>query len=441
MLFPVEVDTSKRRALSWLLAAASPLVRTARLVGVPLAAIGAYQRAQAFDPVTVSATAQLAASVVSLFQKRKTGPSAEVLLLNASLDYQRLMFNQLTSLQLGMAEVLTQLHSIKEDIRLVVDRVWLDKTQADLKIIVELYSQEIQALAHMDYERWTQDSYIRQKLAAISFKADEAAADIKTGSKLDVLTCLQLPALMYASLGTQSALGRSNEALKHTAQRFLDLMETASNPKISGTVAQQLEQFSILRERVLSDLKAQGVSLVDSPNEWTADLGSYQVTDYTAASSKMESRRCRRHGGGGRGSRDDSDCYEYYPVQIPERVGGTSAFGFDLPIQRFIVSSKAESSEDGVVQYRAPVGMRIFDIIPQPGIQTLRTPAASGGLRRSAAMAASQGGIRAQARADLIAQLLSDYNVKSAQCALHAVSLATLADARQRVLEMFGVTV
>ena len=112
------ISSSRRLGITY---AASLLLKpgfnVARIL-VPASGLLAASQAKALDPVTIAMTAQVAASVTGMLAKRKRGPSQEIILLNASLDYQRAMLDQLASLQVGMAEIISQLAQIKENIKM-----------------------------------------------------------------------------------------------------------------------------------------------------------------------------------------------------------------------------------------------------------------------------------------------------------------------------------
>lgn len=422
-----------------------------RLVAVPIAAsIATPNSANAFP---VAAALSVAASVCGMLGTKKSGDGGMGAMLSASLEYQRVMSKQLTSIQLGLAEILAKINSLEPVIRNMLYLERMARLQAEIGGCIILYRQAITESSVFDggYEAWSTNDVVRSKLFHIMHRLADALAEVEHGGWADATTSLYLPAAAFTSMGVNAALGMPRSGMMASAQEVLDLMARAADPEIQNSAAASLRQRIGSMAKLSTALSNEGLILpdIDKLTGISLRLGSVRVQDYYAGTTRTQ-EKCKtvheRRGGGGRkggneggGSENFNQVCWIETVQVNSpRQGPVSAFELSLRVEpKFVRDPKNPDSLYSVRQWEpAPdLSVQEISVAGQPLLQAdaPSTPA------RQAASLTSDVGTQAQAKATRLRALLARHNDESAYAALNAGALFALSQARQDVFTFFGV--
>jgi len=374
-------------------------------------------------------------------------------MLSASLDYQRIMSKQLTSIQLGLAEILTKLNSLEPAIKNLLYLERMDRLQADIGGCVILYRQAIteSSVFNGGYDAWSTNEVVRSKLFHILHRLADALAEVEHGGWADATTSLYLPAAVFTSLGVNAALGMPRSGMMASAQEVLDLMSRAADPEIENSAAASLRQRIASMTKLSADLSGEGLILpdIDSLAGISLGLGSVRVQDYYAGTTK-EQEKCKRiyerRGGGKGGGANEAGgadnlkeiCWTETVQVNPPRQGPVSAFELSLKVMpKFVRDPKNPDSLYSVRQWEPAPDISAQEV-PVAG-QPLHQADAPSLATRQAASLTSGVGTQALAKATRVRALLARHNDESAYAALNVGALVALSQARQDVFTFFGI--
>jgi hypothetical protein len=289
----------------------------------------------------------VSSAVCGMVASRKKSDGGVGAMLTASIEYQRVMAQQLQDLQLGMAQVLAKLNELPTAIRAALYEERLNALQAEIGASIIQYNNEVTAAAvsYASYQEWSQNALARQRMLAIWMRLDVAVTKIDQGRWGDAVTSLYLPPALFASMGAIALLGESHR-LKAEAQRYLDLMQRALDPKEKNSIGSDLSAREARFKSIAQSLKVLGVQL--PPAEQTAPmrivLGEVAVQHYVPAQPAIK-KNCYYEKEVGR--RCD--------VDIPAKAaifGQTDGFSFVLTIEPTTVTDgKPSGSNFGVRQF------------------------------------------------------------------------------------------
>lgn len=296
------------------------------------------------DPLTAGIV--IATAVAGLVASHNRSDGGSGAMLKASVQYQRVIADQLASVQMGLASVLDAIKDVRKEILLSEHRSRLAQLHSLLGVQVERYSQEVinRGSRFDTYESWLKNENTRSRLQDISNHLDTAAATIRQGRHLDAITALYLPSAAYASLAVRSALGDEPRQLKAEAQRYLDLFDLMEQPDVPGSVAADLEERNNNILQRTSELQRQNflVPKEDGNAMVRVELGRVAIQDYSPKILISTDDDCYRVPG------SDNDVAERcVKVQTysPERFGDVETFQFFANVRAFEVANRA--SEDG----------------------------------------------------------------------------------------------
>jgi hypothetical protein len=294
----------------------------------------------AAEPVTIAlAVASTVAGLIAANNRSDGGMGA---ILKTTLEYQRVMSQQLLSLQQGMGELLVKVNALPGEIQRQLHQERLNALHAKLGGLVVRYHQEasVRASRFNSYQEWTEDNNTKVVLNDILIQLDQVAGEVVRGRWIDALTALYLPSAVYTSLAVRGALGERPEQLKAEAQRYLDLFQLVESDDEFGSAASDLVIRSSNVEQATKELAAQRLVVPNTDVSSATELrmGRVAVQDYTprtlisatkfcvppSPDNNNNSLRCR-----------DTSTY------ANERIGERETFGFFVKITPFFVQSTA----------------------------------------------------------------------------------------------------
>jgi hypothetical protein len=308
------------------------MLGTSTLLGGAL--IPTTSRAQVMEAMMV------ASAVSGLIAARKKGDGGIGAMMQANLQYQRVMSEQLQSLQTGMAEVLKAIQALSADLRAMLRAERLGQLHGVIGASIIQYHETVKAAADsgISYQEWTQDRIAREWMLKVRFRLSEAITLVKQERWRDATTSLYLPAAMFANLGAMSFLGMRDGEMKSFTQNYLDMMESAVSDTAPSTIGGDLAMYQQNVESRLQRLKQEGVELPppESSRPVNVVLGGVNVQDMRPA--EPEQLACKmvkeRRGGRGTGTGEGSGPDDWYPVckrvkdPVPEWHGDTKVFVF-----------------------------------------------------------------------------------------------------------------
>jgi hypothetical protein len=391
----------------------------------------------------------IASAVCSLIGSRKKSDGGIGAMLTASIEYQRVMAQQLQELQLGMAEVLSKVNALPSKIRSLLYEERLKSLQAEIGGSIDQYDHEVRAAAvsYQSYQAWQQNPQAIRRMGAISSRIDEAISNLSYNGWTDAVTSLYLPPALFASLGAMAFLGESIERMKAEAQRYLDLMQRAQDSTQPSSIGAALVDRQASFGRIVASLQALGVRLppAEQTNPAELVLGELRVQHHVPAVSEVV--RCRTvlpgHGGGKHrpegGSGDDPPVCTVTQRAAPEQVGETSGFRFVLSLtSQWVTDARLADNAFGVRQF----SLDKWDVVATSSADAplLRTPAPSAEARLAAAKSSAAARV-AEDKATKVKALVQSLNEDMAFLALNAGAMASLQAARSDAFAFFGLEV
>ncbi|MFC5514091.1 hypothetical protein ACFPOU_23590 [Massilia jejuensis] len=411
-----------------------PWATAVRALAVPGAVVTvmAPSTAQAFP---VAAVLAVAATVCGKIAASKRGDGGIGASLKATLEYQRVMVQQLSSIQKGLADVLERLNALPGEIRQIFHDQRLIDLQTKIGGSILRYSDEVNAATDFPggFQAWTSDVFVRQKLMDISNSLDEAIADISQRRWTDAMTSLYLPAALFTSLGIRAALGLSTGRLKFEAQKYLDLMARVEDVTEHGSAAADLHSRRAVIQKLTADLAAEGFVVPAGGVQTVIEfaLGQVAVQDYSPPYTDIEGI-CPENAPAKGGTRCRTIRHAH-----PERVGAKEAYRFSMKVSPLWVRDPEETATQYAIRQFLPGDIEVFGV-PVASQPVSRVDARSPAARLNAANASA---IRSNAErtATMVRALLVRHNEEAAYSALNIGSLAALSNARRDVFGFFGI--
>jgi hypothetical protein len=401
--------------------------------------------ASAQDPFTTAAVSiQLGQAVLGLFAAKRRGPDMAQVMLSAVLDNQRIMAQQLESLQSAIASIISHLGQFDERLRMGFDMAALRQLHAQLAAIEPAYERTLNdAGSYLTYQAWIADKNVQRDLHAVAVKCDDAVDFVSSGSRLDAVTMMLLAAVMKPYLVVNIALNRNQVVLKNRAQSILDVFERSSDEDSPGSTAQALARNAEDLAQVRRELTALGVELPLEGQSRPVLLSKVRVQDYIPASEATECRTVlvRRGGGGRRGGEPGPDnLQEICEVRRKaEFLGQSSAFDYVVQVTSMPMAAgiAAPAEVSALLSY---VMKPETSMAPSPtaeGARVHRTQASKLEDRTSVAegLVVNEGIERKSA----VRLLLARHNQYAGLTTLNAVALSTMSDTRREVFSIFGV--
>ncbi len=417
-------------------------IASSRMLGATGALGTAFipQRGHAY----VAQALAIASTICGFIGSRKKGDGGIGAMLTASIEYQRVMAQQLQDLQLGMAEVLLKVNALPAEIRAALHESRMKSLHAEIGGSIDQYHNEVSAAAasYPNYQAWAQNPLARSRMANISTRIDVAISNLSYGGWTDAVTSLYLPPALFASLGAMALLGESNERLKAEAQRYLDLMQRALDPAQPGSIGAALQARESSFKSIALSLQQLGVNLppVEQTKPMEVVLGEQAIQHYIPAVAEVTKCRRERRGGGGRGgseygSADDTICTVTTPAAA-EVVGSLNGFSFKLTVHPLMVTDpKSPGNAFGIRQF-IPANLEVVNgASASAPVSRIRAPGADTQLAAAKSSSAWQ---EAENKATRIRAFITALNQDMAFLALNAGATASLQAARSDVFAFFG---
>jgi hypothetical protein len=401
------------------------------------------------DPVTIGLA--IGSTIAGLIASSNRSDGGIGAMLQANLQYQRILTEQLVSIQDALVDVMTKLNSMPDEFRRELREGRLADLHAKLGQQVLRYKHEVHVRASKfgSYQAWQSNELTRSELDDIRNNFSSVAAEVERGAWLDPLTALYLPVAAFTSLGVRTALGEQREPLKAEAQRFLTLLSLVEDSSQPGSTAAELVRLKDIADQQRKELLTFGYAApIDASTAVEAQvlMGRLNIQDFTPRHITVRrpqkcSLRNRAHPDYGDGDcHDDNDWapdrfgelegFAYYAVIKPSVVSNPGAKGTgSIEIQQLRVSSEL-STKSVAATAAAPTGKQVA--VERVDAQT-----------REARMASAQKLPPydiAKANRELFERAVLRYNQTLVLIAIGASALVAAATCKRALLHTFEAT-
>lgn len=258
--------TLSRRRLLTLVAAgsANALPRVVPTV-LGVALLGYAPTASAYVQVALAA-ASVVSNMIASSQKGDGGIGAT---LQATLQYQRVMSEQLTSIQTGLAEVLKAVQNMEKVVRDQLQESRAKQLITGVEAQVKNYRDEYARFVNGQFvslEDWMLHPLTKPNLLSIDQGLRTAVNSLEAESFIGPLAALQLPVAMFTALAVRTALGESDPARRVLAQGYLDRFAACSDASRAGSTAAEMRAALDRYKQSLNRLGDLGVSMTADGN-------------------------------------------------------------------------------------------------------------------------------------------------------------------------------
>lgn len=427
----------KRRAIlraGWALAAHYSRALISPALGV--STLLASKTASA-EPVTVAVCLAVASVVFDAVKAHNNSDGGMSAMLKASLEYQRVISSQLSSVQQGIADVLLRLGTLEGAVANVAEQGRIGKMHDELSGASRQYINVTTRRGYDTYQEWVQAKDVQNELEQIAIILNKNFAIAEANQWLGPTSALYLTAATHTLLAIKFAQGRSTKVIQGYAEQLLDIYARVEETKISTSTAALSLSAQTKFQNAVRELEKLGFVVKPAADEKLSTipvtLGYVSIQDYTP--SKLFSTRFRpvsRNAGISDGATSSVGGIE---ERSPERIGETQHFRHVLT-----VNTLWSPGNLAVRQFQVSPDIKTEAVAAgPPGVPVERFLAGTAEIRLqlavdSAHMAPSK------TQKEKIEKQIADINLAAAQMALCELTLMNLRESRKAIIKQFWST-
>lgn len=243
------------------------------LVGPSLALVS--RPASAFPWVMALSAASSLTGMMASSQAGDGGLSAAI---EANLEYLRVMSKQLTSLQTGLASVMSAINQLDDKFRMALRAETALTLHNRIGAQIKNYNNEYERYSKGGFPTvgaWQIDSITVSNLQQIDFALETAVNEVDKNGFYGPLTALQLPTAMFSALAVRVGLKERTEALAIRANQYLarfDACLDEANPASTASIMNDGKAGLDKATLELADLKVPMPSGDDTTRKALFDL-------------------------------------------------------------------------------------------------------------------------------------------------------------------------
>jgi hypothetical protein len=319
--------------------------------GIGLTVVSTPVRA---EPVTLCLAAASAIAGLIAANNRSDGGLSAV--LQATLEYQRVMAAQLKAITSALADLYTKVAALPDEMRHALHEERLAELRGQIGDAAERYTVEVERSEKFDsYAAWQNNHETQNQLRSINEQVDKAVASIISRSWLDSMTALYVPTACSLILVTRVALKEPPELLVVQARRFSRLLQRIANPLDVSSTAADLDIRVKSAAKLTGQLRELGFVVPPDTKVGVtvALLQPLAIRDYEPATTKLVRTRPPT-------KLERIDGYEpSHPIEVPEVLKGIDHFVYVVDVEQVLVRQSADNESAAIRQYQLKGDMRI----------------------------------------------------------------------------------
>ena len=192
-------------------------------------------------PWTVALSA--ASTLSGLMASSQGGNGGISATLEAGLEYMRVMSGQLTSIQTGLASLMSAVNQLEQKFRQALQVERAIELHHDVGAQIKNYRNEFERYAKggfPTFSDWQNDLSTVSNLQKIDFSLNTAVNTVDEYQLYGPLTALQLPTALFCAMAVRVGLKDRNEALAARANQYLARFDARGDESSPNSTAAQM---------------------------------------------------------------------------------------------------------------------------------------------------------------------------------------------------------